>query len=1111
MFKIHVTTNPPHRYALIRHIGVPALACAFNPKQKTELLISCQDSLIRCLDIETQTLVSTLKGHESPPFSISFQKHGHLVLTAASDSVILWDTRDWTRFRTLNAGPGAQHAMFTGEKSRLIAVLFRDNAVMVWNLDSFQVKCRLALPDDDESTELTHFAVSSDELTVVAGGRGSYLYVWETESQQLIRIIDLPSNIKATSALDFLPGTTTMCSNTISLLGDEGRISFINISAQKPIINLQISADPKGIVSYAMDATGKYVVSGTSDGCLLLHDFEIARDFARTVQETRKSNGIPPFDEEVKLATRSAFGLHPTSTSTTVPSRKSKAKHATSLYHLAQLTESESLVNQKRLEMLLSSYGEYPSKYRLLIWRFLLRLPENNSAFVALLSKGEHPSFTRLQEKYPIQSQRLFRRLLRIVSAIAHWCPVFGEVPYLAALVFPFVKICATDDLTAFEMSLSVLLHWGKDWLQTFPHPPLRLLTVFEDHLAEHDPQLHEHFKQHQVTAQTYAWSLVRTLFTEILTRDEWMRLWDHLFTKASDPTLLYVAVYAYLQYFRTVILSASDAMSIDAIFHRQNAINMNSYLNLFYKLKDGGAFDILLQPSQQEIDVDGNVISTDKSKVQIALWPLPQGQYPVFSNYPKYVVDFQLQERERIVIEENELLQKRQILQDLEERTEKLRLEHEQWSQQQEKLIRAEEERRLKAAGEEKQRLSELRHVEDQTRKRRLAQIAEMEKSAQETLHQTSRIRELEYLRLQDQLKLQKEREEYELESRKEEEKLLGMEFEAAQRVKELEAERLAEERARGLRKEFETKVQSEKLRDKVRQDKWRLEDEERRLKLRLEAEAKQKLTMLTKELEIQRKMEHEFMERAVDKEAKLLALQKERRLRQMEEEGKSRLEHAMEVRRHEEERMMREEYRKTKEEAEKMLQHEKEKTMRRAAVLQNEQRQQALELEAREAQVIEMKRREDQLMFQKKMEKKQKEILHDDDEEEQKTEDLVVKMDEERRKRLVMEREIEPKRYSIEKIKDEEEEEGDDLMAKDLSSSDESQKSDDESLEQLPLSDTDEEGGAKVTIAELLATSEEEEEEGDGIESSRDDDSDVEDFMQEARKVLQQHRSRQ
>ena len=33
------------------------------------------------------------------------------------------------------------------------------------------------------------------------------------------------------------------------------------------------------------------------------------------------------------------------------------------------------------LQELLLAYGEYPAKYRLLVWDFLLRLPHNSEAF----------------------------------------------------------------------------------------------------------------------------------------------------------------------------------------------------------------------------------------------------------------------------------------------------------------------------------------------------------------------------------------------------------------------------------------------------------------------------------------------------------------------------------------------------------------------------------------------------------------------------------------------------------------------------------------------------------------------------------------------------------
>lgn len=39
---------------------------------------------------------------------------------------------------------------------------------------------------------------------------------------------------------------------------------------------------------------------------------------------------------------------------------------------------------------------------------------------------------------------------------------------------------------------------------------------------------------------------------------------------------------------------------------------------------------------------------------------PLTQGQYPVFNKYPKFIVDYQVQERERIRQEEMDYLRQR-------------------------------------------------------------------------------------------------------------------------------------------------------------------------------------------------------------------------------------------------------------------------------------------------------------------------------------------------------------------------------------------------------------------------------------------------------------------
>lgn len=302
----------------------------------------------------------------------------------------------------------------------------------------------------------------------------------------------------------------------------------------------------------------------------------------------------------------------------------------------ATLSAQEIDVNRRRLEATLRCNGVYPSKYRLLVWRFLLRLPKNDEAFRSLVLKGKHPAFVRLHEQYPLSNSRLFRRLHRVLSAIAYWCPAFGEVSYLPEVVYPFVKLFRENDLAAFEASLSVLLHWCGDFLRALPYAPVAILSALDHALERRDPQLYSHFAQLQVSAEVYGWSLLKTLFTEVLSEAEWLALWDHLFTASDTPELLYVAVLAYLSYFRTALLAATDRSAIDQFFHQQNALQVQAFLQVVANVRE--SLDLAAFQSQE------GESSADVPRK--TYWPLPKGQYPAFSSYPKFVVDFQISVR---------------------------------------------------------------------------------------------------------------------------------------------------------------------------------------------------------------------------------------------------------------------------------------------------------------------------------------------------------------------------------------------------------------------------------------------------------------------------------
>ncbi|DAZ96216.1 TPA: hypothetical protein N0F65_012578 [Lagenidium giganteum] len=930
IFVFFVTLN---RYALVQHVGASTLACCFSPTRKSELLVTCENETARCIDVQSQLLISTLRGHRFPPRCASFQKSGKLALTASTDAVILWDTKDWSRFRVLNAGPGVEEATFVA-RGDLVAVCFQDDTIMMWELESLALRYRFALPENEPSPGLRKIAVSDDHRTLVASGRSHHLYVWDFESQTIVRIIELPAPIQQVVTHAFVPGDCNM----VSFLGDDGSVFFLDVAVKKPKVKLEVSSKDRKLFTYTIECHGRYMASCTEDGHLLLHDLDVARETAWKAKRVRESEGLLGLHRQLPLPVRSGVQLEPSSKHRDEPEKPRKratqtkdhtqselinkifgpmatkrfdtktkspelsdqliesnqsvresstikketlhknhrrSRRSVLVRPLSQLLSQEITVNKRRLEGSLRCHGKYPEKYRLLAWRFVLQLPRNEEAFRSLVAKGAHPAFFQLEKKYPIQNSRLLRRLRRVLSALAHWCPAFGEIEYLPAAVYPFVKLFQENDIAAFESSMTVMLHWCGDFLYTLPYPPVFLLSTLERELEKRDSQLHDYLVKLGVNAEVYAWSLLKTLFTEVFDEDEWKAFWDHILTFPETPEMLYVAVLAYLMFFRTALLAAKDKISVEQFLHQQNALNFDKYIQLLLnmtKFVDTKAF-------QNTSSQDPESLKSQASRE--SHWPLPRGQYPAFSSYPTFVVDYQIAERNRIALEEAELLQKRELLTRITEESARLKSEHERWMQQRDKLLKAEEQRRKESIAAEKQRILTLKSLDYETRRRRLERLKEMEISAQAELQQSSKLLEAEYSRLKKELAMRKERIAFELSSRKQEEELQRIEYETEKRVLGIYKEKDREERLQQLRHEFVTRSKQRELNDLVKLEQWKREDEERKVRIRSEIDRREKRAALRHEQKLRQKIESTYVEQMMKNEMSMLELETQRSLR--------------------------------------------------------------------------------------------------------------------------------------------------------------------------------------------------------------------------------------
>ncbi|XP_059501925.1 TBC1 domain family member 31 isoform X2 [Stegostoma tigrinum] len=686
-------------FKLVQRTGQACTALAFNLRRKTEYLVALADYSLKCFDTDSKELVSWMRGHESAVSSISVHGSGRYAITTSSDTAQLWDLDTFQRKRKLNVhlAVGIQKVYFLPLNNTIISC-FKDGSVFAWESDTLRCKYQLPVPEDESRINYKAFAVTRDGRALVAGGKSNFLHLWCLNARQLQRIIQMPPKVRSIRHLEFLPDSFDGgSSQVIGVLSQDGIMRFINIQTCKLLFD--IGSLDNGINTAAISSNGHYVVAVLEDGSINIYSVKALSQelnkppppLVKVVADSEKTKDSQNQNHVSGLKLRVTSGkvgrpLRGISTGKKIHTRVLKSSDSI-------MDDKENVLpaglNKKRLQALLKEFGEFPEKYRMFIWRSLLQLPENHTAFSSLTDKGIHAAYMGIHERYPIKSRKLLRILQRVLSAMAHWSAIFAEVSYLPLLAFPFVKLFQNNQLIGFEVLATIITNWCQHWFEYFPNPPINVLSVIENILAHHDKELLHHLVKYNITTQLYAWPLMETLFSEVLTRDEWLKLFDNVFS--NHPSYLLVAVAAYLICSRTPLLRCNIKEDLEHFFHHRNNLDLNAVIKEAYHLMETTPEDI--HPKRMLDD----------------FVPLTKGQYPIFNKYPKFVIDYQSKERERIWHEELEYLKERQLAHGLQAASVKRQAESAAWYRQQQLLQEAEEQRR-KILHEEEQKLVEQR-----------------------------------------------------------------------------------------------------------------------------------------------------------------------------------------------------------------------------------------------------------------------------------------------------------------------------------------------------------------------------------------------------------------
>ncbi|XP_030900300.2 TBC1 domain family member 31 isoform X2 [Melopsittacus undulatus] len=677
---IYVFDLSGNRFSLVQRTMQACTALAFNLRRKTEFLVALADYSVKCFDTETKELVSWMRGHDSSVTSISVHGSGRYAITTSTDTAQLWDLDTFQRKRKLNVrqSVGIQKVFFL-PLSNTILSCFKDNSVFAWEFDTLHCKYRLPTPVEGSALLYKAFAVTRDGRIFVAGGKSNQLHLWCLESKQLTRIIQMPPKVRAVRHLEFLPDSFDGGSNQVlGVLSQDNIMRFINIETCKLLFD--IGSNEEGISTAAISSNGRYIAAVMENGSLNLYSVR-----ALTQEGNKPSPPVFKVEDWSKdTSEANKLTMRVTSGRSKRPCKSKGGKIQTRVMKLQMNTSLENKenelpggLNKKRLQALLKGFGEYPAKYRTL-------------------------------------------------SALAHWSAVFAETPYIPLLAFPFVKLFQNNQLICFEVVATVVVNFCQHWFEYFPNPPVNVLGMMENVLAHHDKELLQHLIKYNVTSQVYAWPLLETLFSEVLTREEWLKVFDNIFS--NHPSYFLMIVVAYIICSRAPLLHCKQTADFEYFFHHRNNLDINVVIKEAYHLMEATPLDI--HPQRMLDD----------------FIPLTKGQYPVFNKYPKFIVDYQTQERERIRQDEIEYLRERQLAHELEVKAQEHKAEDEAWYRKQEMLREAEEQRR-KILLEEEEKLAEQRQ--------RLAAVKRELKVKELQLLDASRRRFLKYQQDQRQMEL--------------------------------------------------------------------------------------------------------------------------------------------------------------------------------------------------------------------------------------------------------------------------------------------------------------------------------------------------------------------
>jgi hypothetical protein len=347
-------------------------------------------------------------------------------------------------------------------------------------------------------------------------------------------------------------------------------------------------------------------------------------------------------------------------------------------------------IDRNQLRRYLYTFGSFPDIYRTLLWRFYSQIPENRIAFNDFMAEGTHVAMNNFHEQFPIKSTTLSNKTFNVLNIISHWAPPLSEVTWLPYFVFPWVEVMGRDTLVTVEICITLLLNLSQKWMEYFPNPPVECLIFVDALLAYFDPALHHHLHVNAHSpGHVYAWPLMQTLFSDILHREAWLKVWDYWWTAATEkaavlppPVHFYLILVALLRYMRVPLLQMTRASFVYSSVTKRRPFCIATVLSCSRTMTSS-----LLK----EENPDCAELRNTAHHLFSPFCPIPKGTtYPIFTGYPVAIVNYARRLHARIRADEEAILRSRRATAELEAQRLRLLADAQSWRDGEQKTSKA-------------------------------------------------------------------------------------------------------------------------------------------------------------------------------------------------------------------------------------------------------------------------------------------------------------------------------------------------------------------------------------------------------------------------------------